>query len=513
MESRGLCDVLLVGGRVIDPESGLDAVRAVGVRDGTIVHVGVDTVPAARVVDVSGMVVSPGFIDLHSHAQTINGLRLQALDGVTTSFELEGGALPVADHYAWAERVGRPINFGYSAGWVYARMSVLDGVVPARPQDDESARIAINTFEDNQDGPRWRGEADAREIQRIIDTVRAQIDDGAVGIGMLAGYAPGHSSAELDALASLAAEVNQPLFVHSRSMAATDHGGSLDAVRELTSASERFGAHIHLCHMNSTSGLRVASIVEEIKRAQAAGARVTTEAYPYDAGSTVIGAAFLAPERLAESNLTPSSITYLRTGERVADTARLREIRASDPGGTCILQTFDLDDREQRALLLKALTFPGAAIASDAMVMTSSDETRRNPDAVAAITGDVWPLPDGLIAHPRSAGCFSKALSWLVRETGALDLSDAIGRCTVIPADILAEAAPAMRSKGRLQVGADADLCVFDPETIAPGGDYRHLRPSIGVQHLFVRGVPVVADAALLAHALPGRPILGSRAS
>lgn len=266
MVSQDLCDVLLVGGRVIDPETELDAVRAVGIRDGAIVHVGEEAVPAARVVDVGGLVVSPGFIDLHSHAQTINGLRLQALDGVTTSFELEGGALPVADHYAWAERTGRPINFGYSAGWVYARMSVLDGVTPARPQDDESARIAINTFERNQDGPRWRGAADAGEIQRIIDIVRAQLDDGAVGIGMLAGYAPGHTAAELDALASLAAEVNQPLFVHSRSMAATDHGGSLDAVRELTSASERFGAHVHLCHMNSTSGLRIASIVEEMSR-------------------------------------------------------------------------------------------------------------------------------------------------------------------------------------------------------------------------------------------------------
>lgn len=500
-------DLSITGGRVIDPESGLDATKSVGVTAGRITYVGDVPIDGVREIDASGLVVCPGFIDLHSHAQNLPGLRLQALDGVTSSLELEGGALPAADHYAWAEEQGRPINFGFSAGWAYARMQVLDGVSCPRPQDDENARVPIYPFARFQDAPRWRGPATPTEIVDIVASVRSQIDDGAIGVGVLAGYAPDSTTEELHALAELGAELNQPLFVHSRSMADRDENGSVDAVRELIGASREFDAPIHLCHMNSTSGLRVAQIVEELDSAQKAGVRITTEAYPYSAGATVIGAAFLAPDKLSENNKTPQSVTYLKTGEQVADEERLAEIRAADPGGMCVLSNFDLNDPEQRDLLLKAVTFPGAAIASDAMQLTFVGEESERKAAEHALTGDVWPLPDGLYAHPRSAGCFAKALSQLARESNALSLAEVIRRAAFIPATILADAAPCMRSKGRIQVGADADITIFNETTVAPQADYERLRPSAGMEHVLVGGSPIVEDGTLRVDALPGRPI------
>lgn len=510
LDSRVSCDLLLTGGRVIDPESGRDGVSAVGISDGKIVHIGDPDVTATETIDVSGLVVAPGFIDMHSHAQSVSGLRLQALDGVTTSLELESGAVPVKEYYAWAESEGRPINFGYSAGWVLSRMHILDGAPVIRPQNDENYRIPINMFEHNQNGPRWRGPADDREVHEILDFVHAEVEQGAIGIGVLAGYAPTSGIDEFNALAALAAQVNQPLFVHARSMAAIEPNSALDAVKEIITASEANMAPIHLCHMNSTSGQFTREITKTFLDAQRRGTRLTTEAYPFSAGSTVIGAAFLAPDQLHRNHLEPKSLTYLATGERVADKDRLREIRGTDPGGLCVIEFFDESDPEQLDLLMLALTFPEAAIASDAMPMTFFGSESQRAEGEKALRDHTWPLPESLVAHPRSSGCFAKALSWLVREQGALDLVEAIRRCTLLPASILAEAAPAMRSKGRLQVGADADVTVFDPDTVAPQGDYLSLRPSVGFKHVVVGGVPVVSNGDLQVGVLPGKAIRGS---
>lgn len=505
-----LCDILLVGGRVIDPETDLDEVASVGIHSGRIVHIGHENVAASQIIDVSGLVVAPGFIDLHSHAQSVSGLRLQALDGVTTSLELEAGAAPVADHYAAAIAEGRPINFGYSAGWVYSRMRVLDGASWIRPQDDDDYGIAFNMFNKNQDGARWRGPADAGERTEILELVRQQIKDGAIGIGVLAGYAPDSTGDEFTGLAQLAAEFDQPMFVHARSMAATEPNSALDAVNEIVATANACAAPIHLCHMNSTSGQLTAKVAEVLSKAQQGGVRVTTEVYPYSAGSTVIGAAFLAPDQLERNHLKPTSLLYLATGERVADAQRLEEIRTNDPGGLCIIENFDENDPAELELLMRALTFPEAAIASDAMPMTFFGDESMRASAEEARRSNTWPVPEGFIAHPRSAGCFAKALSWLTREKAALTLQETIRRCTLIPANILAQAAPAMKSKGRLQVGADADITVFNPETVAPRGGYLTLKPSTGFDFVLVGGEFIVSEGRLCTDALPGKAIWGA---
>jgi cytosine/adenosine deaminase-related metal-dependent hydrolase len=483
-------DVVLRGGRVIDPESGLDAVRDVVVADGRVADVGTGLPPGRAEVDVTGLVVTAGFIDLHSHVNDIAGQRLQALDGVTTALELEAGVTPVDAAYRAAAAEGRPVNYGFAASWALARMEVVGGI---------ALDGRLGTFLAHIASPAWQRPATPRQIAAVLARLSADLADGALGIGLLVGYAPATGPAEYLQVAGLAAEAGVPTFTHARDMIEMVPNVAIDGAEEIVRAAGETGAHMHYCHVNSTSQRYVDRVLGLVGRAQAAGARVSTEAYPYGSGMTGIGASFLAPERLGERGLSPSSLTYAPTGERVASEARLRELRQADPGGLVIIQLLDEDDPADRQLLMRSLTFPGAVVASDAMPLTW---TRPAPDRLA------WPLPETAITHPRSAGTFSRALRLLTRDGGPLSLAEALGKCSLRPAQLLQDRVPSMRRKGRVQPGADADLVVFDPATVSDRASYaRSTRPSAGIRHVLVNGTFVVRDADIVPDARPGRPV------
>jgi len=489
--SAGGWDLVLHGGRVIDPESGLDAVRDVAVADGRIAAVatGLTAQFPRGAIDVAGRVVTAGFIDLHSHVSDLGGLRLQAMDGVTTALELEAGVTPVAQAYGRAAEQGRPINYGFAASWALARMEAVAGL----PSD-----ASLGTFMARISNPAWQRAAEPAQLGVLLARLAQDLADGALGIGVLLGYAPAASPAEYLRVAGLAAEAGVPTFTHARDLIELAPATLADGAEEIVRAAAETGAHMHYCHINSTSYRHVDRVLSLVARAQAAGSRVTTEAYPYGSGMTGIGAAFLAPERLAERGLTPSSLTYAPTGERVASADRLRELRAADPGGLVIIDLLSEDDPADQALLMRSLTFPGAVVASDAMPLTWTA-----PPA----DPQVWPLPPTAITHPRTAGTFSRALRLLTRE-GPLNLRQALAKCSLDPARLLQDRVPALRAKGRLQAGADADIVVLDPAAIADRASYRHsTRPSTGISHVLVNGAFVVRDGEIVAEARPGRPV------
>ncbi|ROR73373.1 amidohydrolase family protein [Bogoriella caseilytica] len=507
-------DLLLRGARVIDPETGLDGIRDVGVRRGRIEAIttpgaleGPGAAPqdsvrigAAEQLDLTGLVLAPGFIDLHSHAQSINGLRLQALDGVTTSLDLEAGALPVAPAYERAAAEGRPINYGYAANWLLARILEVENLPD--PEPGSFRRQSAVGLAALQGLTAWQEPAPPEAVSAVLERLRNGVAEGGIGFGVLVGYSPGSGRVEMYRLAELAAELNVPMFVHGRYKEADDPLSAVEGALELIALATATGAPVHLCHVNSTYALAEDLVLDAIAQAQDRGARLTTEAYPYHASSTSIGASFLSPEQMSSRGKPASSIRYLATGERVASYERLAELRATDPGGTVVIDYLDPEDPEQMGRLHRILTFPGTAVASDAML----------PQIGGRRTGadleQEWPLPDEAFEHPRSAGCFTRVLGHISRELGLMSLNSAIERASYLPATILEGCVPAMRRKGRVQVGCDADLTIFDPATVTDRATFEDLQPAAGISHVLVGGQFVVRDGRLDPAAMPGAPVL-----
>lgn len=486
--------MLLRGGRVVDPRSGSDGPADVLIDGSKVVSVGqAPAVPdRTRVVDCSGLIVGPGFVDLHSHVHSVAGQRLQAMDGVTTVLDLEAGLMPVARAYADAAAQGRPLNYGFSASWGAARAKVLLGREPEATLESGLAVLGE---------PGWQRSSSRAELTAWLGLLESELADGALGIGVLMGYAPRTDPKEFRAVARLAASANAPTYTHVRELVEADPTTPIDGSEEIVITAAETGAAMHHCHVNSTSRRHVDRVLALLERSRSAGSRVTVEAYPYGAGSTGVGAFFLAPERLHRWGVTPSNIVMIATGERVATADRLTELRATTPGAECVVEFLDERDPADLTLLHRALAFPDAVVASDAMGPIWPDGGRETLD---------WPLPPGGATHPRSSGTFAKSLRLMVRESATWSWPEAFRRCAYLPARILDDIAPTARGKGWLGAGSDADIVVLDPATVTDTATYSDpTRPSTGVRQLLVNGEPVIRDGTLLADAYPGRPLRG----
>lgn len=486
----GPYDLVLAGGRVIDPESGFDAVRNVGLKGGRIAAISDVRLDGSETLDAAEMIVAPGFIDLHAHGQQLPAAWVQAFDGVTTALELESGLLPISRYYDLTAAEGRPINYGASVAWTYARISEKEGIEPDGTLQWFQQAFALNTWQNTLATP--------EELDRILDRVEGGLRDGGIGIGINAGYAPGYGRKEYHELARLAARHEVPTFTHVRYISVIEPLSAFEALEELVALSAATGAHMHVCHLNSSAGRDVEICAELLKGAQDRGLPISVEAYPYGAGSSAVGAELYRGNWLERWGAPDASSLELN-GVPLTQ-AKIDELQAAEPGAVVVMHFLRPDDdAEDRRLLDRSVLFPGAAIASDGMPWSLG---------ASLVEGDVWPLPDGAFAHPRSAGCYARFISGWVRERKAIPLVDALAKTSLIPAQILEASTPQMKTKGRLQVGADADIVVFDLAAIEDQATFvAPAQVSSGVRHLVVNGTPVIREGKRQGDQLPGRAI------
>lgn len=449
-------DVVISGGRVIDPASNLDAVRNVGIRDGKVVIVTDAPLTGRTRIDASGLVVAPGFIDLHAHAQTDEGYRIFAMDGVTTALELEVGTEDVPGWYA--ARAGKArVNFGASIGHVRSRMQVFDDPGAFLPSGDGGRAVASEA-----------------QIAAIKSRIEAGLAAGGLGVGFGLQYTPGATKWEVLEMFRIAAKHQAPVLVHNRAFGTTEPGSAIESFLEVLGAAAVTGAQLHIVHLNSMSLSSTPKTLQMVQEARDRGLKVTTEAYPYSAGQTRIESALLDQYENAPDSMF-QKLQWVKTGERLTrETFR----RYRKEGGSIILH---LNTPEMEAMAIES---PLTAIASDAGISNGQ-------------------------GHPRTAGTYARVLGHYVREKRSLTLNEAIRKSALLPAQVLETWAPAFRSKGRLSAGRDADIVVFDPATVIDRATYENPGAyAEGFRYVLVGGVAVVKDGALVEGVFPGRGVL-----
>jgi dihydroorotase len=462
-------DLVIANGRVIDPASGLDSMRNVGVAGRKIVAISKDPLTAATTIDAKGLVVAPGFIDLHSHSVGVDGQPWQVRDGVTTSLELEEGVYPVPEWLAKLEGKSL-INYGASAGHVPARIAVKAGAKNLAEYYDWRSRGEAGA------PPAWSHQAATpEELERLRKVLEDGLDAGGLGIGFEVNETPAASREEILGLFTIARSKGVPIYAHLRQMSVDPIQGSIAGVQEVLADAMTSGASTHFVHLGSAGLSYVRPIVAMIESAQRHGFDVTGEVYPYTAASTGIQTGFFDGDWQGRVGISFGEIEWPPTGERLtaASFAKFRR-----QGGAVIIHAMKDENVDY------LVGHPGIMIASDAM-----------------------PLPGGR-GHPRGVGTFARVLGRYVREKKTLDLMEALRKMTILPAERVRGAAPMMARKGRLQVGADADLTVFDPATVIDRATFADpQQASTGIPYVIVNGIVVVKDGALVSGVAPGRAV------
>ena len=426
-------DLAIVGGRVIDPASGFDSVAGVGISGSTVAAISVDPdappLQAARTIDATGLVVSPGFIDILSYSPNGYGEWYKLADGVTTNLGMHGLDNRAENWFAAHPDGSSPVHFGGASDHAFVRQ-----VRGLEPYDT----------------------ATGGTLSAMLEDARADLRNGFIGLHMQPEYTPGTSADALLAHAAVAAEHGVPLCVHARYSDNLPPGTNLQAISELVSAARETGAHVHVEHINSTGGTGVmAEALGRIGDAIDEGLSMTACIYPYTFWATYLKSARYQDWQ-EKYGIGYGDLQVAGTSERLTEQTFADAYAANSLTAAFAMSPEDVDLPLQAGFVM---------VGSDAILEQSHNN------------------------HPRSTGCFSRVLGHYVRERQVLDLPTALAKMTIQPARLLEGRCPALLRKGRLGIGADADITVFDPATVIDRSTIANpAQESTGIQWVVVEG-------------------------
>lgn len=483
-------DIVILNGRVMDPETNFDDIRNVGIKDGLIVTITEEKISGKDTVDADGLVVAPGFIDTHTHSSKKYNIKMAMMDGVTTGLDLEAGAVNIADWYE-REKGKWPINYGQVVSQEMVRMIVHDNMDITKPKDATNL-FDLRSESIKEDGiPGWSvTRSNIEQINQINKILDENLRQGALGIGSTVGYASkGIITYEMFDAQRTAARYGRLTAAHTRfHVQNTPPTEAPMAFDELFTNASLLDAPLLICHNNDYGWWE---IEEKLQLARAKGMNMWSEYYPYAAASTSIGSDGVKPAiiedmlglKYEESIFDPVQKKFLNKHEYL-------KVAKEDPGR--IIVAFNPPRNDWMPYWIKT---PHMTVASDGMWST---------DPMHAWNTD----PADFSGHPRTSGSHSKVLR-LAREEG-VPLMFTLKQLSYWSALHLGNAGiESMKIRGRMQEGMVADITIFDPDNVKEGSDYemgKNGLPPIGIPHVIVDGVLVKEDDKATDE-FPGLPI------
>ena len=469
-QSNIVYDIVLTGGRVIDPETKLDTIKNVGVINNRIAQISSEPLKGKEMINVAGLVVAPGFIDLHVHGRSNVEQEYKLHDGVTTMLELEWGIEFLGKWYA--SRKGKAfINYGASVCWPFERFKTLDNNKKALDELRPLAESGESNIEQlfNQIRSSYTATLSQEQINKTLENIKNSLAEGGIGIGVPIGYLPKVKPEEVFRVYQLAGAMQVPVFTHVRE-------GGIAAVQQAIADAVLTGAPLHIVHINSATLGQIHLAIEMIQTAKNKGFDISTELYPYTAASTFLQSALFDEGWQERLGISYADLQWIATGERLTQQS-FESYRKT--GGIVIIHCMKPE------WIKEGVAANGIIIASDAM-------------------------PYAKLAHPRTAGTFSRVLGKYVREDKVIDLNTAIEKMTLLPAKRLEGISPMMRFKGRIQVGADADITIFNPATIIDKATFeKGLEFSAGIEYVMVNGTFVLKNGKTVGAVFPGQAVYG----
>ena len=463
-------DVVLSGGRVIDPETKLDAIKNVGILNNRIAQISSEPLKGKENINVAGLVVAPGFIDLHVHGRSNVEQEYQLHDGVTTALELEYGIENLKEWYE-TRKSKAFINYGASVCWPFERFKAmnkykqgLDELYKTTLKGESTITSLIKTII-----PSYTENATLEETEKTLANIKTSLAEGGIGIGIPIGYLPKTKAEEMFRVFQLAGEMNVLVFIHTREP-------NIISIQEVIANATLTGAPLHIVHINSMSLGQIDFALNMVRSAVQKGFDITTELYSYTAASTTLESAMFDEGWQEKLGISYGDLQWVATGERLTKETFETYRKA---GGTVIIHMMKPE------WIKTGIAAPGVIIASDGMTYSK-------------------------LAHPRTAGTFSRVLGKYVREEKVIDLNTAIEKMTLLPAKRLENIAPMMRFKGRIQVGADADITIFNPTTIIDKATFeKGLEFSAGIEYVMVNGSFVLRNGKTVSNVFPGQAVYG----
>lgn len=434
-------DLVILHGRVIDPETKLDAMRSIGIRGGRIAAVTARELRGRRTLSARGLVVAPGFIDPISHGQDLENDRVQILDGVTTKLQMEAGVRDLDAWYA-TQRGNRMINYGAGTSHTIARTVVLG---EGKPSEETVAT--------------------AEQVAKMRQFVDHGLRRGGLGVGFGLEYQPASTRWEVLEMFRVAGRYHASCHVHTRYGTLMEEQSNLTAVEEVMSASLISGAPIHIVHVPSMALGMTARVLQVIHEAQLRGFDISCDAYPYTAFGTGLGSEVFAEGWQQRFGIDYKDLEWGKTHERLT------------------AETFEKYRKEGGFVIAHAI--PESAV-------------RAALESPATMIGTDGGLSKG-VGHPRSAGTYARILGHYVRDERVLSLPSAIEKMTIKPARRFERRCAAFKGKGRVQVGADADLVVFDSAKVVDQATFeKPAEPSLGFHYVLVNGELAVSEGKLV---------------